>query len=515
MKVENVKISTVLYALVFLIAIIMGVTAVLTIRSLGEINQGTKTMFDDRVVPLQRLKIVSDRLVIDIVNTTYDMNHNTLEWGKGSRFIEEALADIRINWDAYLAIESEGQELDLRDDAMVLQKNAVKAVEDLLKIAVEKNESSAAQLDYFIGNHLYINIDPFIEQIKKLMNIQLTLAHRVYDESEATYQRSFIILIISFSLGIFIMLLASLHIIKTVSRSLGYANSVIDKVANGNLNVKITRVGKDEIGVLLGNIRNMLDKFRDVISFITESAGNVAQASHHLNIAARQISQGASEQASAIEEISASVEEMSSNIQQNLHNAKKSEQISSKAAAEISKVEQSSSESLEKIKEIAQKITVIGSISFQTHILALNAAIEAARAGIHGRGFGVVASEVGKLADRSKTAATEIDQLAQNSVSTTENAVKSMKAIVPDIISTSRFVQEITAANNEQSIGTDQINNGVQQLNQVTQHNAASAEELSSSANILAKQADELMSMISFFEVDTVSVSRQLPDLLN
>lgn len=151
--------------------------------------------------------------------------------------------------------------------------------------------------------------------------------------------------------------------------------------------------------------------------------------------------------------------------------------------------------------EIANKISIIGDIAFQTNILALNAAVEAARAGEHGRGFGVVAAEVGKLADRSKLAAAEIDQLTKTSVNNAEIAGKLMKEIVPDIQKTSHLIQEISSANYEQSTGADQINSAIQQLNMVTQQNAATSEELATSAIELSAQAEQLQEIISFFRL--------------
>jgi methyl-accepting chemotaxis protein len=225
----------------------------------------------------------------------------------------------------------------------------------------------------------------------------------------------------------------------------------------------------------------------------------LVRASDELRAASQQIAEGASEQASAIEQISASIQEMTGNIQQNLLNAQQAEQISTKAAGEVSSLETAAYDTVKTIKQIADKISAIGAISFQTHILALNAAIEAARAGSHGKGFGVVASEVGKLAERSKVASEEIDNLARASLKVSEASGSLLKAVAPSIVSTSYYVQEITAANNEQSIGADQINDGVQQLNQVTQQNAAASQQLSSHAEELAAQASDLLKAVEYF----------------
>ncbi len=508
MKTENIKISTALYFLVMLFIALIMVNAGVSIYNLRHIQKASGKLYFERIYPLEQLKIVSDNLALDIVNTAYDMNHNGYDWEDGSRQIEKSLNEIKINWNKYLEIESAGKEQQLKQEGITLMQPAAKSVEGLIDIARTQNHE---HFNAFIENTLYANIDPFIAHLKKLMDVQLEVAASVYADSETTYKQTLIELIALMALGIILTTVISVYVISTLNKSIRYANRILSEIAEGNLEADIKRQSNDEIGLLLKNMDKMRKKIREVVSNISTGAMYVTRASHELNSAARQIAQGASQQASSIEEISASVEEMTANIQQNLQNAQHTEQISVKAASDISNVKESSNNSSQSIKKIAEKISVIGSIAFQTHILALNAAIEAARAGKHGKGFGVVASEVGKLAERSKQSAEEINELAHNSVKVTEEAKKLLVKIVPDIVSTSQFVQEITASNNEQSIGAEQINDGVQQLNQVTQQNAASSEELSSNADELTDMADKLLRSVGFFKVSSSTDYGQLP----
>jgi methyl-accepting chemotaxis protein len=153
------------------------------------------------------------------------------------------------------------------------------------------------------------------------------------------------------------------------------------------------------------------------------------------------------------------------------------------------------------MKCIAEKITIITDIAFQTNILALNAAVEAARAGEYGKGFAVVASEVRTLAERCRLAAEEIDVLSKNGVTISENAGQKLELAVPGIQKTTQLVQEIVASCMEQNSGVNQVNTAVQQLNTVTQRNAAISEELATSAEEMASQAEQLRDTVSYFKI--------------
>ncbi len=154
------------------------------------------------------------------------------------------------------------------------------------------------------------------------------------------------------------------------------------------------------------------------------------------------------------------------------------------------------------MKTIAEKISIINDIAFQTNILALNAAVEAARAGEHGRGFAVVATEVRKLAERSKNAAEEIDELFRSGVKISEEAGQQLEAIVPEIEKTAKLIQEIAAASKEQNSGAEQINTAIQQLNIITQKSASTSGNVAVNAETLSKQAEKLRNIISFFTVN-------------
>lgn len=313
------------------------------------------------------------------------------------------------------------------------------------------------------------------------------------------YSVFFTILIVSISL--LFALFAVIYISRVLTIPMVRGIEFAKKLIKGDLTAELDINQNDELGTLGYNLQQMSNRFREVVSYVSTTSENMSAASLELSSTSQIVSQGASEQASSAEEVSAAIEEMAANIQQNTENAKITEQIAIKAEQNILAGSEKVYKTIYAMREIAEKTSIIGDIAFQTNILALNAAVEAARAGEHGRGFGVVASEVGKLAERCKSAALEIEKLTNTSVKNAAEAGMLMNEIVPEIQKTSQLVQEIASASREQSTGAEQINSAIQQLNMVTQQNAATSEELSTNAIELSAQAEQLKEIISFFNV--------------
>jgi methyl-accepting chemotaxis protein len=272
-----------------------------------------------------------------------------------------------------------------------------------------------------------------------------------------------------------------------------------EEMATGNLDVEvIARSGQDR---LMQALSDMVVRLNGVLSDVKTASGNVAVGSQAMSSGAQQMSQGATEQAAAAEEASSSMEEMAANIRQNSDNAMQTEKIAIKAAEDARESGVAVAEAVSAMQEIVKRVLIIEDITRQTRMLSLNATIEAARAQEHGRGFSVVASEVRSLAERSQSAANEINGLATSSLKVAERAGDMLKRLVPDIQKTAELVQEITAASREQTTGTGQINKAIQQLDTVTQQNSATSEEIAATAEELAAQADMLRQTIAFFRV--------------
>lgn len=300
------------------------------------------------------------------------------------------------------------------------------------------------------------------------------------------------------ALGFFIFL----HINNLLRKPLENAINQVKTIAQGDLNISVQQMhSQDELASLNNSLLQLVNALKGIIEEVNTNVNHLATTSEQLYASADQMSQGANAQASSIEEVSSTVEQITANIEQNTASAQRTEKISLAANEKLKQVASKANEAVEANKNISHKITVINDIAFQTNILALNAAVEAARAGENGRGFAVVAAEVRKLAERSKSAADEIVHLSQKSNEVSQNAGKVMIDIIPDIELTTQMIQEIAAASIEQNHGAGQVNEAIQQLNNVTQRNANSANELAIRAENLASQAQKLQNTISYFKI--------------
>lgn len=301
--------------------------------------------------------------------------------------------------------------------------------------------------------------------------------------------------------GLVILFLVITSISKSIIKPIESSVEFAQKITAGDLRAKLNSNSHDELGQLSGHLETMADKFREIVEMIKESGNKINEASFQLYRNSEQLTEGANSQVSATEQVSTSMQEMASNIHQNAENAQQTETLSNNAARSVIGGSNIALEATGSMKKIAEKISIIGEISSQTNILALNAAVEAARAGDHGKGFAVVAAEVRKLAERSKIAADDIDELIKVSIGTSLTAEKQFKDIVPEIEKTAVLVQEISTASMEQNTGVDQINHSMQSLNGVAHTTLEASNNISENSKELAEQAEKLSEIIQFFKI--------------
>lgn len=353
---------------------------------------------------------------------------------------------------------------------------------------------------YINGQLFYAGISPIRLDDGKRLGTLLIMAQ----SDKVARQKSSIILILVVG-SLFCLLLTSVVIIylfnRFITRKINILLKILSNIRQGRLkNDGDALFTDDELGKLYESVREVGSNLSQIVSNIRQGSDKLNNSSLNVNEVSQLIADGSGDQAASAEEVLASVEEMSSSIENNSENASRTEKVSVITYEGLKKMGGEAELSLRYIRDIAEKITVVNDIAFQTNILALNAAVEAARAGEHGRGFSVVASEVRKLAERSKVAADEINKLAKDCVAITESSYDQMVTLLPEIELTTNLIKEISMSSLEQKQGASQITSAIYRLNDVIQKNSQFADNLSKYSSELENEALELRKRVSFFD---------------
>ncbi|KQT85418.1 methyl-accepting chemotaxis protein [Aurantimonas sp. Leaf443] len=364
-------------------------------------------------------------------------------------------------------------------------------------------------LNNYFGRAMALNAERFVpnalalvDRVDALNARNATLAAGYVEDAQAAFVSTRTTLLVLVVAAVALGALAALLLSRSIVAGLRRAVTLSNEIGSGDVSRRVEVRGGDEIAVLLTSMNAMSANLSGIVQDVTRSAAQVAAGSAQSSATAEQLSSGSTEQAAASEEASAAIEEMTANVRQNADNATQTETIARQASVSAEKSGAAVSKAVEAMRAISDKTRVVQEIARQTDLLALNAAIEAARAGTHGKGFAVVASEVRKLAERSALAASEIGTLSGQTLAVAEEAGERLRELVPDIRRTAELVSEISAACREQSVGIEQINQAINQLDQVTQANAGAANEMAATSEELSAQARRLDERTAFFKVE-------------
>ncbi|KTS00808.1 methyl-accepting chemotaxis protein [Pantoea dispersa] len=357
--------------------------------------------------------------------------------------------------------------------------------------------------------------DKFEKDYNAWLAYNIVLAKQGIDANESAYQHAIMLVVGTLLVTLLVIALVWSGMRTALIRPLQQSIEHIRHIARGDLTQPVDLSVRNEMGDLLSSLQHMQQELARTVRIVRDGSDAIYTGASEIAMGNNDLSSRTEQQAASLEQTAASMEQLTATVKQNAENARQASQLAlnaSETAQQGGKVVDGVVSTMKDIagssKKIADITSVIDGIAFQTNILALNAAVEAARAGEQGRGFAVVAGEVRSLAQRSAQAAKEIKGLIEDSVSRVntgsvlvESAGETMSEIVNAVTRVTDIMGEIASASDEQSRGIDQVGLAVNEMDRVTQQNAALVEESATAAAALEDQASRLKQSVAVFNI--------------
>ena len=391
----------------------------------------------------------------------------------------------------------------------------LKKCDDLIDASNDARKRGDPHVDELVRGVNMKCTDEFTAKFDQMVELQNKMKADYLEKANAARRTAWVVATAGVVVVVILALVLAVWLVRQIITPLNHAVELAQEIAKGNLSVDLQDDRHDELGLLLRALNAMTQKLRTLVGEVRHGVESVSTAAEQIAVGNQNLSSRTEETAANLEETASSIEELTSTVAQASDTARQASQLASTAvrAAEhggevVSEVVKSMEEINTSSRKIGDIIGVIDGIAFQTNILALNAAVEAARAGEQGRGFAVVAGEVRSLAQRSAEAAKEIKDLITSSVANVDagaqqvaKAGDSMKEIMGSVRQVTDLIGEIAASAQEQRDGFSQVNHAVNNLDQMTQQNAALVEESSAAAQSMSEQAQRLAQVVAQFNV--------------
>jgi methyl-accepting chemotaxis protein len=408
---------------------------------------------------------------------------------------------------AFVDAQSRQKVTEVREKLPLFQDEAGKVFQ-----ALAKGDQEGAKAALKQTNSLANSINLMIAEICRLRE---DAAGKSRLKSEASYKVArFTMLSLAIGaagLGIFF----SLFMTRLISRPLGRMMELLLRAAQGDLTGQLAIESKDELGQMASALNRSWESTRSALSRVNETTRQLMLVSQELIVASQALERGSRQQAAGLEQTSASLEEITAAAKNNADHASQANHLardSCEAAVSgggvVSTAMTAMNEIIASSAKIAAIVSAIDQIAFQTNLLGVNAAIEAARAGEEGRGFAVVAFEIRNLALSSASSAREIKDLIEDSVRKVKRGSElvnrsgeTLQGLVASVRHVTQFVSDIATASQEQSTGVEQVTAAVTQMDRVTCNNSAEATKLTSTAQSLASQAEQLQELVACFRL--------------
>jgi len=512
------------------------------VLGMSDAKNGLKTVYNDRILPMRQLKVISDMYALTVAHTVSKIRTGNLTWADGIKNIEDAEQKIQENWKSYQSSYLIEEERKLIEEATPLLQRARSSVTKLKDI-LRKQDKVA--LNEYVAGELYPTIDPVSEKLSAFIDVQCMAAKAEYDKASSIYRRDITIFAASILIGMLSACAFTIFIIRQIMNSLGgepheIAN-IARRISEGDLLIQFESDKK--LTGAYASMKDMAERLKQVLSKVKSSSESVASSSNELSASSEQTSRGITEQAGRAHQIATASNEMSQTIMDVARNASSiassasetlkiadsGKEIVTKSIEEVKAIEETVRESAklisslgERSREIGDIVNVIKDIADQTNLLALNAAIEAARAGEQGRGFAVVADEVRKLAERTGKATAEISGLIVSiqgemqeavgsmvdgtervsvGVQFSEQAGEALRNIVTSVTDLQSMVQQIASSTEEMSTTSEQISGDIETIATVSRDTSTSSEYVSKASSNLARLASDLNDVVRLFKV--------------